>query len=62
MAMRRRSASGRNVHVDQAELTGGIFPREKDRIGVADHSQMRDVIVLRSGNYQLAPRVVWWDR
>jgi len=40
VAMRRRSATGRNEHVDEAELACGVFAREQDSVGVADDAEM----------------------
>jgi hypothetical protein len=62
VAMRRRAASGWDVHVDEAEFSGGVFAAEQNGVGVADqadvqrvgriglgqHEQPREIVVVRS--------------
>jgi hypothetical protein len=43
MAMHGRTATWRDVRVDEAVAPGGVFARDKDRIGVSHHSDVREV-------------------
>ena len=47
MAVRRRSTSRRNVHVDQAELTSGVTSRQKNRVRIAYNSEMYSFVIVR---------------
>jgi hypothetical protein len=47
MPMRRRSATWRDVHVDDAEASVGLLARHGDGVGIADETDVREVIGLR---------------
>src|SRR5277367_6620312 len=60
MSVRRRSPARRHVHIDHTEPFGCIFPGHKKGVGVADHSNMRQLAVLVFvGNPQTAAQIVW---
>jgi hypothetical protein len=62
MAMRRRAAAWRNVHLDKTEVARGVFAGEQDCIGVPNYPDMRQLWV-GSGirNRKLALQVVIWN-
>src|SRR5882724_1023127 len=57
--MRRRAAAGRNVHVDQAVTPGGVLTREKNRVCVASHANVRKRRIVRVSKREAARRIVW---
>jgi hypothetical protein len=63
VAVRRGTASWRDVHVDQRVPTVGVAAGDQDRVGVAHQAQVRQAVVLvGSGDGQAAGRIVRWDR
>jgi hypothetical protein len=60
MAVRRRPTTRRDVHVDQAETSSGVCTREKDGVGVAYDSDMRE-FGFGLGDDELPGRVVERD-
>ncbi len=62
VAMRRRSTSGRNVHVDEAETPCRVFAGEKNGVGVAYHPEVRDArIGVAVGDGEVALQIVRWN-
>jgi hypothetical protein len=47
MPMRRRPASRRDVHIDNAEASIGLLARHGDGVGIADQTDVRKVVGLR---------------
>ena len=47
MPMWRRSATWRDVHVDDAEASVGLLARHGDGVGIADETDVREVVGLR---------------
>src|ERR1700744_3896724 len=62
MTMRGRAASGRNVHIEQRELTCSIRSGQQDRVGVAHNSEMLGTAVIRVCNHQIPSWVVRRNR
>ena len=62
MTMRRRTASGRNVHIDEGESTCSIHSGEQDGIGVAHDSEMQGTAAIWVCNHQIPSWVVGWNR
>jgi hypothetical protein len=63
MAVRRGTAAGRDVHVDEGVPAGRVLAGQQDRVGVADDAQVRErVVLVGPGDGQLPPRVVSRDR
>jgi len=62
MAMRGRPASWRYMHIDQGESTCGIRSGQQDRVGVAHHSEMLHIAVIRICNHQIPSWVVGGNR
>jgi len=60
MAVRRWSAAGRDVHIDQAEACIGVFTRNGDGVSVADQADVREIV--RLGQSEVAFGIVWRDR
>jgi len=59
VTMRRRSASGRDVHVDEAEASCRVFAGEKNGVGIAYHSYVRAVRVgVSLGDGEVALQIV----
>ena len=58
MAMRRRAASGRDVHVDEAEVPGGVFAAEQNGVGVADQADVRRVGGIGLGQHEQPREIV----
>lgn len=61
MPVRRRPASSRNQHIDQAIAPGGLRARYQHRIDVADHADARQTRIVRSRQGQLAREIVGGD-
>ena len=59
MPMGRGTATWRDVHVNDAKASIGLFPCHGDGVGIADHADVRKVIGLRQR--EIAFRVVRWD-
>ncbi len=58
VAMGRRSSAGGDVHIDDAEASVGLLASYGDGVGVADESDVWEVVGLRQGE---APRgVIRW--
>jgi len=51
VAMRRRAASGWDVHVNQAVPAIGVLTREQDRIGISDKSDVRQALLNAGSRY-----------
>ena len=47
VAVRRRPAAWRHEHIDQAKASGGVFARDKNRVGVADDSDVLAIFARR---------------
>jgi hypothetical protein len=62
MTMRGRTASGRNVHIDQSESTCSIRSGQQDRVGVAHDSEMLGMAVIGVDNHQIPSWVVGRNR
>ena len=61
--VRRRPAAGRDVHVDEGVLAGGVLAGHQDRVGVADQPDVRQaLVVVRPRDGELAGQVVGRDR
>jgi hypothetical protein len=41
--VRRGAASGRNMHIDQAELARGIVARKENRVCIAYHAEVANI-------------------
>ena len=62
MAVRRRAASWRDEHVDEAVASGGVAPGEKNGVGVADDGEVRErLVVVGPRVSDLASKVVGWN-
>ena len=62
VAMRRRPAAGRNVHINEAEAAGGVFSGEKKGVGVSGDADVREIrVAVRAGDGGLAAGVVGRD-
>ena len=62
MAMRWRTASRRNVHIDKSVSTCSIHSGQQDRVGVADHGEMRQARVVGPDHGYVPVRIVGGDR
>jgi hypothetical protein len=60
MPMRWRSATWRDVHINYAEASIGLLARHGDGVGVADQTDVREVVGLRQR--EIAFGVVRWNR
>ena len=49
MPVRGRTAAGRDVHVDDAELSGSLLACHGDGVRIADQPDMREVFGLSNG-------------
>ena len=58
VAMRRRAASRRDVHVDEAEFPGGVFAAEQNGVGVADQADVQRVGRIGLGQHQQPREIV----
>ena len=43
------AAAGWDVHVDEAELAGGVFAAQEDGVGIAHQAEVREVWIVGSG-------------
>ncbi len=58
--MRRQPSLGRYVHVDRAEAAGGVFPSQKNGVGVSHYANVTNISIgVRLGNREAALRIVW---
>jgi len=56
------AATGWDEHVDQAVATGGVFAGEEEGVGVADHGDVREgLVVVGAGEGEGAGEVVGGD-
>ena len=63
VAMRRRTAARRDVHVDQAITAICVFARNQNRIGVTHDSDVGKVLVfVRARKRKIASKIVRWNR
>jgi len=46
VAMRRRATAGRHKHVDEAVTAGCVLARQKNRVGISNQSNVRQVWVF----------------
>jgi hypothetical protein len=53
VAMRRRPASRRNEHIDEAEAARGVFARDQNCVGVADNADVATTFSSRDGQFTL---------
>ena len=61
--MWRRTAAGRNVHIDQAEVSARIVAGQGNRVGIAYQADMREILVfIRLCQREIAGAVIWRDR
>src|SRR5262249_25519242 len=58
VAMRRRPASGRNMHIDQTELPGRVVTGEQNGISVADYTDMNLVLVAWASQSHMSAEVI----
>jgi len=59
VTMRRGAAAGRDVHVDEGVLAGGVVAGHQDRIGVADKAEVSEgFIVVGSCDGKVSVRVI----
>ena len=49
MAVRWRTAAGRDVHVDDAEASGSLLACNGDGVGISDQPDVREVVGLSNG-------------
>jgi hypothetical protein len=49
MAVRGRTATGRDVHVDVAEASGSLLAGHGDGVSIAYQSDVREVVGLSNG-------------
>jgi len=59
VAMRRRSSSRRNMHINEAKLSRSVFPAKEDGVGIPNNPDVRQRLIgLRLGNCESAVEVV----
>ena len=49
MAVRWRTAAGRDMHVDDAEASGSLLACNGDGLGISDQPDVREVVGLSKG-------------
>jgi hypothetical protein len=63
MAVRRRTTSGRDVHIEQAVAAIGVLAGKNDRVGVSDKSDVRQALVrFRFREFERPLEIVVGDR
>jgi hypothetical protein len=60
MPMQWRAAPWRDMHINYAEASCGLLTRHGDGVGVADQTDVREVIGLRQR--EISFEIVRWDR
>ena len=59
VTMRRGAAAGRDVHVDEGVLAGGVVAGHQDRVGVADESEVGEgFVVVGSCDREVSVRII----
>jgi hypothetical protein len=63
VAMRRRAAAGRDVHVNEAVAASRVLARQQDRVGVSYHPDVgQSFVFVRSREPEIAVEVIGRDR
>lgn len=62
MTVRRRPSTWGNMHVDQAEAARRVLAGEKDRVGVSDDANVREILIFRLRDCEIALKVVGRER
>src|SRR5208282_544088 len=57
--MRRRPSAWRDMHIDHAEASIRLLARDCDGVGIADQTDVRQVVGLRQ--CKIASEIVRWD-
>jgi hypothetical protein len=59
MTVRRGTATGRNVHVDEGVFAGGVITSDQDRVGVPDEAVVGKArVFVWSSDREMSLRVV----
>jgi len=58
VAMRRRTAAGRDVHVDDAESSGRVLAAQENRVRVSNQTNVWQLPVVGLCNRERAPQII----
>jgi hypothetical protein len=62
MPMRWRPATWRDVRINYAKASSGVFTRHGDGVGIADTDVREVSIFVGLRQFKISFAVVWWDR